>query len=298
VANINGILISTYSGAIKEGFNLPGPPRPEIGEIGKWTASTLHGNQMTYSMVRKNAEIEAAVAAARAVVASRYPEAKFAVVAGSIIRGEGTVLSDIDLVVLYDHVEAARRESFVVEGFPVEAFVHDAETLRWFMDQDVERGRPSIVNMVAEGRVIGPRPDCAEALKTEAAKRLADGPPSLSGEALNSLRYAITDLVDDLRGERTPQEMLAIGANLYQALADLALLGRGQWTGSGKWIPRLLAQLDEDVGHRFDDAFRYLFVAGQAGLLIALANAELARHGGPLFDGDRREAPVTARRSA
>ena len=244
------------------------------------------------------AEIEAAVAAARAVVSTRYTDAKFAFVAGSIVRGEGTTLSDIDLVILYDHIEAARRESFSFGGFPVEAFVHDPETLRWFMNQDVECGRPSMVNMVAEGRIVGPNSGDAEALQMEAAARLANGPPRLSAERLDALRYAITDAIDDLRGERTDPEVLAIGTGLYQSVADLVLLGRGRWTGSGKWIPRLLAELNDGVARRFDDAFHRLFVDGRADALIAFIDDELAGHGGRLFDGYRREAPASSRTPA
>jgi hypothetical protein len=92
--------------------------------------------------------------------------------------------------------------------------------------------------------------------------------------------------------------LLAIGAALHQRLADLMLLGRGHWTGSGKWIPRLLAALDESLSRDFDEAFRCLLAEGRADLLIAFAEAELGRHGGALFEGDRREAPVDARRSS
>jgi hypothetical protein len=249
-------------------------------------------------MTTGTAQIEAALATAQAVMTERYPDADFAFVAGSIIRGQGTAHSDIDLVVVYRRIGRARRESFRSGGFPVEAFVHDPATLRWFMDQDVARGRPSIITMVADGRLVGPVTTGAETLRSEALGLLAKGPPPLAAERRDALRYEITDLIDDLRDRRTPQEMLAIGAALHQRLADLTLLGRGHWTGSGKWIPRLLAALDESLSRDFDEAFRRLFAEGRADLLIAFAEAELGRHGGPLFEGDRREAPVDARRSS
>ncbi|GBQ96545.1 nucleotidyltransferase domain-containing protein [Gluconobacter cerinus] len=66
-----------------------------------------------------------ALATATSVFRERYEAASFAYVAGSIMRGEGTYLSDIDLVVIYDHREAAYRESFVVGDMPIEAIVHD-----------------------------------------------------------------------------------------------------------------------------------------------------------------------------
>lgn len=236
-----------------------------------------------------------ALTIAEAVFHTRYEGAAFAFVAGSIMRGEGTHLSDVDLVVVFDRIEAARRESFTIEGVPVEAFVHDTETLAWFVNEDVMRGRPSILNMIAEGIVIGRDQDRAQALRAHISDRLAIGPLPLSVTALNALRYEITDAVDDLRGERTVSEIVAIGAMLHPKLVELALRGRGQWNGTGKWGPRLLLKVDTDLSGRFDKAFRTLFTDGDRGPVIALADAELTPHGGFLFDGDRRDAPASWR---
>ena len=241
-------------------------------------------------------DIAAAIGAARALLASRYPDADCAFVAGSIMRGEGTMLSDIDLVVIFKHVETAWRESLLFGDFPVEAFVHDPETLHWFIDQDVERGCPTLPNMLAEGRLIGPRIATGTPLQIEARQILATGPPPLAGERLDTIRYQITDRLDDLCGERNAAEIQAIGIGLYQPLGDLILLGRGRWTGVGKWLPRLLHRLDPALAGQFDAAFRDLFINADRGALIALANAELDRHGGRLFEGDHRQAPATARR--
>jgi len=149
--------------------------------------------------------------------------------------------------------------------------------------------------MIVEGKIIGRDHDRAEALRADVSARLKGGPQPLSDIALNALRYEITDAVDDLRGDRTAEEALAIGAMLYPKLVELALLGRGHWNGAGKWAPRLLAKIDADLAIQFDSAFRVLFAEGDRGSVIALAEVELAPHGGPLFDGDRREAPASWR---
>lgn len=237
----------------------------------------------------------AALAIAEAVLASRYDGACFAYVAGSIMRGQGTRLSDIDLVVIHDHLEAARRESFVVEGVPVEAFVHDEATLAWFLDHDVARGRPSVLDMIVAGTVIGRDPARAETLRQGVATRLSAGPPPLAPAARDALRYEITDAIDDLRGERSPAETLAIGAMLHPRLVELALRGRGRWNGTGKWAPRLLRAASTTLADSFEAAFRTLFVSGNPEPVIALAEAELEPQGGPLFDGDRRVAPASCR---
>ena len=84
-------------------------------------------------------------ATAAEVVAEKYPEARVAFLAGSVTRGEGTQTSDLDLVVIYNKLPQAYRESFVSGGWPIEAFVHDLplceEVLRpsggWLFDGHV-----------------------------------------------------------------------------------------------------------------------------------------------------------------
>ncbi|MCY1643337.1 nucleotidyltransferase domain-containing protein [Methylorubrum sp. SL192] len=145
--------------------------------------------------------------------------------------------------------------------------------------------------MIAEGQAIGEYLEHAAALQKSVSAKLRAGPPTLTQAEMDALRYEITDAVDDLRGERSAPELLAIGAMLYPRLAELALRGRGRWSGVGKWTPRLLAEEDHTLGDRFDTAFRALFAASQPGPVIALAESELTPHGGRLFEGDRRTAP-------
>lgn len=236
-----------------------------------------------------------AMCTAETILGERYPDALFAIVAGSILRGEGTPSSDIDLVVLHERLDGAWRESFTSGGFPVEAFVHDFETLNWFVDQDVAAGYPVLLDMVAGGTVVGKDIGRGEALQAEARAMLARGPGELNVGQRDGLRYQITDLLDDLMDARPTAEIRAIAAALHQPLCDLTLLGRRRWSGKGKWLPRLLQRLDPGLAQRFDDAFS-LAGAGQADALVALAQDELARQGGALFDGDRRDAPSAARR--
>lgn len=120
---------------------------------------------------------------------------------------------------------------------------------------------------------------------------LAKGPPPLSPTGLNALRYDLTDAVDDLRGNRILQEVIAIGASLYPRLVELALHGRRHWNGTGEWAPRLLGEIDTGLADRFDRAFQTLFTNGAVQPVIELVTAELAPHGGTLFDGDCRVVP-------
>lgn len=222
----------------------------------------------------------------------RFPEADFAFVAGSVMRGAGTPSSDIDLVVLHSALPHARRESQIFQGVPFEAFVHDEGTIRWFLEIDVKAGLPVLIRMVVEGVVVGPRPQMAETIRGEATALLINGPPPLDREQLDRMRYVISSLVEDLGDERPDVERMAIGTALYQALGDFILRSNGQWGGSGKWLQRQVAAFDLSLANVFTAAFEALFREGEVKWVPQFAEQVLAAHGGLLFDGYRADAPA------
>ena len=229
--------------------------------------------------------------AARRILAERYEGAAAFFLAGSVVRGEGTPASDLDLVVVYERLPNAYRESFVYENWPVEAFVHDPATLGRFFQSDGREGIPSIICMVLEGVEI-PAPSALSArLKEEAAALFAAGPPAWDEEQLGNVRYWLTDCVDDLRHPRSHEELVATGARMYEIAADFFLRSRGLWSGRGKMIPRRLREADPDFAARFARAFDALFVEKRQDEAVALVARMLAPHGGFLFEGYRRVAP-------
>lgn len=178
---------------------------------------------------------------------------------------------------------------------PFEAFVHDDGTLRWFLEADAKAGLPILIRMVVEGAVIGPHPQRAEALRSEAQALLAKGPLPLDPEQLDRMRYVISSLTEDLGDERPEFERVAIGAALYQALGDFILRSNGQWGGSGKWLPRQVMAFDAPLGNAFTDAFAALLCKKQVRPVLDFVNQVLAPHGGLLFDGYRADAPAAWR---
>ena len=91
---------------------------------------------------------------AGAIRSLRYADAGAVFAAGSIVRGEGTPFSDLDLVIVYPQLERAYRESFRFDGLPVEAFVHDPATLEYFFTEvDRPTGIPDAIH--TGGRAVG-----------------------------------------------------------------------------------------------------------------------------------------------
>lgn len=232
------------------------------------------------------------ITTARRVLSQRFADAELAFLAGSVVRGDETTTSDLDLVVVYGQLDRAYRKSFTLDGWPVEAFVHDPQTLRYFMEEfDRPSGVPSMPAMVSEGIALPGRSALSERLKRQAADILKAGPPPLGAEDVEKGRYFITDLADDLVAPRSAAEARATGIRLYTQLADFALRAGGHWSASGKSVPRRLSAADPGLAERFEAAFDALFVRNDPAPAIALAEFVLLPHGGRLRDGYEAFAP-------
>ncbi len=236
-----------------------------------------------------------ALSCAKAIAAERYAKAHFCIAAGSIIAGRGTAMSDLDLIVVYPHLDHAYRESFLYQDLPVEAFVHDYETLQSFIDSGIADSESTLFHMISTGIIFPEECDIAKKLRAYAAGKLSAGPAPLDEKKEKTLRYFITDLIDDLQGERTPQEQRAILYKLYPLMGELALRRAGVFVSTGKHLarklemhhPALLAVLDEVIS-----------AAHQAGLqpedVEKLSNM-LDSMGGRLFAGYHNPAPSERR---
>jgi predicted nucleotidyltransferase len=233
----------------------------------------------------------------RQILDDRYPDADVIFLAGSLLRGEGTPYSDLDLVVIFRQLPHAWRESFYFQDYPVEAFVNDPETFNYFISE-VGRpsGRSSLAHMVAEGVEVPGPTEISRSVKRIATDLIAAGPPELSDEDERQLRYAITNLIDDIRQPRSIEELFASGAELYGALANYYFRANGLWSAANKSIPRALSKAGSDIHSRFREGFEELFAGGRGDKVITLAEEILKRRGGFLFDGYKNEASPSCRK--
>ena len=225
---------------------------------------------------------------------TRYKGADAIFVAGSVVRGEATTYSDLDLVVIYPKIPVAFRESFSHLDWPVEAFIHDPYTLEFFFRHiDHQIGRATLAEMVLEGHVVPGGTELTERLKQLASATLQAGPPALPSEEIADRRYQISELIDDIREPKTRGELIASATVIFNDLADYYVRMRRGWTGSGKGVLKRMKRIDPAFARRFSEAFEDLFATGQTGRVIDLAAEVLAPEGGFLFEGYRREVPST-----
>ncbi|GAC1513862.1 MAG: nucleotidyltransferase domain-containing protein [Chloroflexota bacterium] len=223
--------------------------------------------------------------AAQAFVDARFPDASVALVGGSVVRGEATPTSDLDIVIVHAHPVRPYRETFRAHGWPVEVFVHTVKSWRFYVAQDVARRTPSMPAMTAEGVVLRDRDGLAATIKGEARAILEAGPPSLSDEETENRRYGLTDVLDDFVGADRFDEGMIVAGMMAQSATDLMLAHRGRWTGHGKWMLRSLHRADPESAGRLSAALESYARDWSKALMTAWTQRALDMVGGPLFEG-------------
>lgn len=223
--------------------------------------------------------------AAQAIIDEKFPACDAAFVGGSVIRGEGTKTSDLDIVVITNTVNAAYRESFHYAGWPVELFVHTPQSYLEFFADDKQRREPVLPRMCAEGIILQNREGIAQRIKAEAQQLLAAGPEPLDTAQLDRLRYSLTAVLEDLEGTQDPGESYFIANSVAVRACELLLGAQQQWIGSGKWVLRALRNFDPNQAEQLTTALEACYQHGDKQALITFADDILKPVGGRLFDG-------------
>lgn len=214
------------------------------------------------------------VADAADLVAEKFPQARWALVTGSVVSARRTPGSDLDIVVLLPDgdPQAPHRDSLHFRGWPVELFVHDEESLAHYLAKELPGRRPSLHQMVALGVPVKGKPEERQAA---CARVLAEGPGPLAPAERDHVRYMLTDLVDDYQ-HASADEKPVLAAVLWLQAGSAALNLADHWVGTGKWLLRELRDLDEAL------AERWLAARGDP---ADFARMVLDQAGGPLFEG-------------
>lgn len=228
-----------------------------------------------------------ALETAKDILNKYYPNCDGAVLAGSVVRGQETSTSDLDIVIIDNSIMSSYRESYIEDGWPIEAFVHNERSYQQFLEDDLKRARPSLPWMIAEGIALKDR-GILEALKHQAAFVLEKGPEQWTASTIDFNRYFITDVLDDFVGSGERAEEIFIANALAEQLAEFVLRTNGQWTGASKWAARALRNWDSKFADRFVDSFDRFYRLGEKQAIIDLAEEILQPHGGRLFDGFSR----------
>ncbi|QCR18811.1 nucleotidyltransferase domain-containing protein [Agrococcus sp. SGAir0287] len=217
-------------------------------------------------------------------VEQRFPGATSVIVAGSTVRGERTATSDVDLLLLgpegflADGADSLAA-TYAHEGETIEVFAYARHGFERWARRGVEDRRPVIVRMLLEGRALVGDRDLDD-LRERWAEVSERGPQPTRAE-VDALRYAVTDLLDDLQDASDELERRVIADALLRQVAALVLVTSHRWIATGKHLARELRHWDPERAARLTDPY----VAGDLAAFHAAASTELDAAGGRLSTG-------------
>ncbi|MBO4520140.1 MAG: nucleotidyltransferase domain-containing protein [Alphaproteobacteria bacterium] len=232
---------------------------------------------------------------AKSFLAERFPKAKCAFIAGSVVRNEATATSDIDMVIIHDTavMPKAYRASAIFQEWPIEMFVQNDNSFAYFLKQDKACGMPALLGMIADGIIVPEGNEYAADIQNKARAVLAAGPAALSREEIDNRRYGLTDLLDDMESPKNTAELYGTLSVLYQKLGDFLLRANRRWSGGSKALTRAIKKAFPDLAPEYEAAFRQAF-AGDTKPLSALADRILQPFGGRFWAGLTSYAPEEA----
>lgn len=213
-----------------------------------------------------------------------FPNCNGALLAGSVIRGEATETSDLDIVIFDETLSSSYRETFIEFDWPIEVFVHNGTSYRPFFESDRDRARPSLPRMVSEG-VILKDDGIIEAIKKEAEELLKEGPEKWTEKTIQIKRYFLTDTIDDFIGSSNRAEGIFIANTLAELTSEFVLRTNRRWIGTSKWLVRSLKAFDENFANQFVEAFDTYYTTGDKRSVIDLVEAAMEPFGGRLLEG-------------
>ena len=226
-----------------------------------------------------------ALKAAKKFIDDYFPDCLVAFLGGSVVRGEATKTSDLDIVVISSTIESAYRESLYKYGWPIEVFVHTKESYKVFFKMDIENRVPSLPRMCSEGITLKDVADLAKVIKDEANKLLSQGVMAFTEQELHNQRYLITDRLDDLVGAKNSDQEIFLVNELTEIIANFILVNSGRWKSKGKWIPKSLKQLDEELYLKLMNSLDEFYKKDNKKEFVNFVETQLSRFGGKLFDG-------------
>ncbi|WJW79891.1 GNAT family N-acetyltransferase [Bartonella sp. TP] len=227
------------------------------------------------------------------LIKERYGCAKAVFWAGSVAANHGTKTSDLDLVIVYEALPHAYREAFIYDDWPIDAFVHDLDTLRYFCGRvEASDGKPALINMISHGQEILAQNSVSIKAKAIAAEALVKGPDSWTQSQIAKERFIITDILDDIKSSKNKEEQIISIVNLFEPLLQFYFRAQKKWTASGKSLIRLFKQENPELAKEWIAAFESLIQTGDASGIECVITKILAPYGGYLWDGFRSDAPA------
>ena len=182
-------------------------------------------------------------------VSAHFPLADAAFLGGSATTAAATDSSDLDILVVLPArwSKTAFVETTRFEGQLVEVFAYGSEALQLWLEKGRNHRRPVLDKLIGEGIPLSGGV-LARSLGDESRRMLAEGPVGLDPAELRSRAYSLSAVLDDLMDTTHVSERFVLTSTAWREAAELALVVRRRWLGTGKWLLRELAAETDEFG--------------------------------------------------
>lgn len=170
------------------------------------------------------------------------------IVSGSIISGNASPSSDLDIMVLHAQPQRQRLQRFF-QGVPTEIFVNPPQAIRTYFAKECTDGRPSTAHMWANGFVVLNADPLVDSLRQEAAAWLQKRPDP-TPLALTMKRYFNADAFENALDlvERDPAMALLLMHEAIWQMVNQRFLIANHNIPRHKEILAKLKELDPQAG--------------------------------------------------
>jgi predicted nucleotidyltransferase len=178
------------------------------------------------------------------------------IASGTIIRGNPSPSSDLDLFVLH-HVPERQRVQRFFGGVPAEIFVNPPERVERYFESGKLDGRPKIAHMLATGFVVYDGDPVVEQLRAGAVQVLGSKPEP-SPERSVRQRYTVATWLEDAEDIAEADADLCV-ALLYKAVegaVEYRFWDARQWQPRAKETLAALERLDAGLAARVRAFYR------------------------------------------
>ena len=213
-----------------------------------------------------------------------FPQCYLSILAGSTVRGESTTTSDLDIVIIDINLTNCYRESFYEFGWPIEAFVHNKESLIKWIEKDILRRKPSMPNMICEGVLITGNNKYLNELKSFSSNKIKEGPKPYSIEEDLTERYFITDLLDDFIGSQNHIDDIFILNELLDKIINYQLVKSNNWIVHNKRIQSSSIKLNQEIANKYIRAINEFYLNQNKNEILELIELVLLENGGRVFE--------------
>ncbi len=230
------------------------------------------------------------------LIKERYQDALAVFWAGSVSNNQETLASDLDLVIIYQQLPNAYRKAFMYDDWPIDSFVNDKDTLRFFFEESrTGSGISGLIHMILHGQEITPTSTFSASIKALAQQFMENGPAPWGKNEIDNARFLITDTLEDIQHPKSRAEQLASTSRLYEALSQFYFRSQNKWCANGKSITRYLEEDNPKFSKEFSRCFEKVFSASKTADLKKLTQKILKPYGGLLWNGFKSVAPALSK---